>query len=192
MHVSLTSVISPPGFVGSVYATECTIPDGNVDGFAVPSLVAKVANPLKTADLVHEAAMYNELEHIQGWGIPQCFGLFQFRSMEHFDFGPVSILLLERLGNCVPIPNYSKREKSTVPASIRDDLKQIVSEFSKLGIYYQPSKGFEPRHVLSCSTSLSTGGVPTLPWRLIDVDVGIKGREKPGSRDIGHDSKSYP
>ncbi|KAL4245685.1 hypothetical protein ABKN59_009513, partial [Abortiporus biennis] len=110
----------------------------------------------------------------QGWGIPQCFGLFQFRSVEHFDFGPVSILLLERLGDCVHELDYYMGEKPTIPASIRDDLNKILLHISKLGIYYRYSDDIKPNHVLSTNTSISTGGVPPSPWRLIDFAFSKK------------------
>ncbi|KAL4242368.1 hypothetical protein ABKN59_012018, partial [Abortiporus biennis] len=98
-----------------------------------------------------------------------------FRSVEHFDFGPVSILLLERLGNCVPISNRHIRKRRTVPASIRDDLKEILSHISELGIYYRyRSEDIEPKHVLSANTPISSGDAPTLPWRLVDFAFSKK------------------
>ncbi|KAK7691971.1 hypothetical protein QCA50_005376 [Cerrena zonata] len=168
LHVSLTSVISPPGSVSVVYATQCSIPDGNVDGLVLPPLVAKIAKPRKGDDLTQEAAIYEEMESLQGWGIPWCFGFFQFRSVEHFDFGPVSLLLLERCGECIPSPSpYMNARPPPMPTTVRHDLYQILSRVGKLGIYYLFEGGIDPKHVLTAAGA-SSSNVPSLQWRLVD------------------------
>ncbi|KAK7691994.1 hypothetical protein QCA50_005399 [Cerrena zonata] len=174
LHVSLTSVLSPPGSVGAVYATQCSIPDGNVDGLVLPPLVAKIAKPRKANDLIREAAMYEEMESLQGWGIPWCFGFFQFRSVEYFDFGPVSLLLLERCGECIPSPSpYVSATPPPMPPTVRHDLHEILSRVSKLGIYYMYRVGIDPKHVLTTAGASSSNN-PSLQWRLVDFAFAKK------------------
>ncbi|KAK7691995.1 hypothetical protein QCA50_005400 [Cerrena zonata] len=166
LHVRLGPRISEPGRVGAVYETECSIHD-NVHGFSIPPLVVKIAKPMMDEDLVKEAGIYSEMLCLQGSAVARCYGLFQFRSFEHLDFGPVSILLLERLGEHLP---FGK----PIPPSAFGDLTDVSSDLIKLGIEHSD---------IRWSNILSTGSHPRLPspftnrvyqWCFVDFDRARK------------------
>ncbi|KAK7691970.1 hypothetical protein QCA50_005375 [Cerrena zonata] len=178
LHIRLGPRISKPGRVGAVYETECYIHD-NVHGFSIPPLVVKIAKPKMDEDLVKEASIYSEMLCLQGSAVAGCYGLFQFRSFEHFDFGPVSVLLLERLGEHLP---FGKGPNS-IPASAYDDLKDVSSDLIKLGIEHGD---------IRWNNILSTGSHPRLPspftnrvyqWCFVDFD---RARKRTSDQVYGH------
>ena len=76
----------------------------------LPELVVKIAEPGHEENLKKEAAMYDELESLQGVSIPRAYGLFsvdldpkvKIPSLSP-DTRRLSILLLERMGDSLPL-----------------------------------------------------------------------------------------
>lgn len=80
----------------------------------IPNLVIKVANSKHQDSLAKEAAIYDEMESIQGIAVPRCYGFFETElamddgwsfsdvdnrsSTSSSQTGIISVLLLERLG----------------------------------------------------------------------------------------------
>ncbi|KAL4245683.1 hypothetical protein ABKN59_009515 [Abortiporus biennis] len=168
LHARLGTMLSK-GRVGAVFDIECYI-HNNKQGLSIPPLVAKIANPLHAGDLAKEAAMYQEMLCLQGSAIPRCYGFFKFRSLENFDFGPVSVLLLEKLGERLPVG----QGPDSFPPSLVQDLRDITSDFVELGIEHQD---------LRWANILSAGTLPSLPspftkrtygWRFVDFDLAVK------------------
>lgn len=114
-----------------VYAVRVT----NADKIScyVPPLVVKVARLFKGRNVSEEAGMYQDLVSLQGSTIPRCYGYFSIpidhtqmsilpwdgpdctypRGPDTFDphvpphpAAPLSMMLLERLGDPIPTGNY--------------------------------------------------------------------------------------
>ena len=110
-----------------VYAV--TITNTDKLGCSVPPLVMKVAKYSKGRNVSEEAGMYQDLECLQGSVIPRCYGYFFTiidrtqlsilpwdgancrypRVIDRYDpphpAAPLSIMLLERLGDPIPTGN---------------------------------------------------------------------------------------
>lgn len=117
------------GRCGSVYSTSLSrlldLSDKSVDISEpdlpfLPGLVIKVADQARLEDLANEASMYDEMECLQGVAIPLCYGWleadidrrWQIPSTStdntklfgsNFRSNRLSILLLERVGELVPL-----------------------------------------------------------------------------------------
>ncbi|KAL4242369.1 hypothetical protein ABKN59_012019 [Abortiporus biennis] len=168
LHARLGTRLSQ-GRVGAVYDIECYI-HKNDQGFCVPPLVMKIAKPQHAGDLAKEAAMYQEMLCLQGSAIPRCYGFFKFRCLKNFDFGPVCVLLLEKLGERLPLG----QGPDSFPPSLVQDLRDIASDLAELGIEHDD---------IRWNNILSAGTLPSLPspftkrtygWRFIDFDLAVK------------------
>ncbi|KAL4245663.1 hypothetical protein ABKN59_009522 [Abortiporus biennis] len=163
LHARLGTMLSQ-GRVGAVYR-ECYI-HRNDQGFSIPPLVAKIANPLHAGDLAKEAAMYQEMLCLQGSAIPRCYGFFKFRRLGSFDFGPVCVLLLEKLGERLPLG----QGPDSFPPSLVQHLRDVASDLIQLGI----------RHDDICFSNILFPSLPSsftkraYGWRFIDFDLAVK------------------
>ncbi|KAI0792284.1 hypothetical protein C8Q75DRAFT_889855 [Abortiporus biennis] len=152
LHARLGTRLSQ-GRVGAVYDIECYI-HKNDQGFCVPPLVMKIAKPRHAGDLAKEAA------NVPGDAL----------CLENFDFGPVSVLLLEKLRERLPLG----QGPDSFPPSLVQDLRDIASDFAELGIEHGD---------IRWNNILSAGTLPSLPspftkrtygWRFIDFDLAVK------------------
>ncbi|EPQ52941.1 hypothetical protein GLOTRDRAFT_95006 [Gloeophyllum trabeum ATCC 11539] len=166
------------GRVGAVHVVEirsCSIP------VAVPPLVVKVANRDFCDKLSKEAWMYEEMEALQGVAIPRCYGYFLSEIPPHTKvLGwdrvattklPISILLLERLGDHL-------RLGEPIPQTIQDDLWCITKDLGELHIFDN-----DLRYDNVLLAPASPPGLPSLvsPYshrsyelRLVDFDTAYK------------------
>ncbi|KAJ3850792.1 hypothetical protein EV368DRAFT_26430, partial [Lentinula lateritia] len=180
LHIRLGKLISE-GRTGMVFDCECTIPCGNETlGYQIPPIVVKLATQYHSEDMIKEAIMYEGLQCLQGSVIPRCYGFFQFRwccgcllkqllsSTDFFDFGPMSLLLLEKLGGHLtlgkPLPNGAE-----------SDIEGLCSDLAHLRIVHDD---LQYQNILS-TLSHEQGGLPSLPspisgrtygWRLAGFD----------------------
>lgn len=132
LQIRLGNVLSE-GQSSIVFKCECFIPYGNETlEYIIPPMVVKLAKRYKSDDVKKEAIMYEGIKCLQGSSIPRCYGFFQVRwdmmiylhiwiiawlihfssALEFFDFGPMSILLLEELGGLLsldqPVPDSTQ------------------------------------------------------------------------------------
>ncbi|KAJ3913012.1 hypothetical protein F5877DRAFT_1412, partial [Lentinula edodes] len=202
LHIRLGEMISE-GRTGMVFDCECSIPCGNETlGYQIPPIVVKLATQYHSEDMTKEAIMYEGLQCLQGSVIPQCYGFFQFRwycgcllkqflsSTDFFDFGPMSILLLEKLGGHLtlgkPLPNGAECVIDTSSSitlnshqlcfvGVRSELESLCIDLASLHIIHNDLRYAN----ILCVLSQEQGGLPSLPspisgrsyqWRLIDLD----------------------
>lgn len=124
------------GRCGSVFSVTTSPLDAPENSY-VPNLVIKVAQPNERHRLASEAAIYEELESLQGIAVPLCFGWFEMEltdgdtvlqfdknkryqeaiSISELPWKPrattdrkLSILVLERLGAELPF-EFSKSDR---------------------------------------------------------------------------------
>ncbi|KAJ3927975.1 MAG: hypothetical protein NXY57DRAFT_566979 [Lentinula lateritia] len=178
LHIQLGKMISE-GRTGMVFDCECSIPCGNETlEYQIPPIVVKLATQYHSEDMTKEAIMYEGLQCLQGSVIPRCYGFFQFRSTDLFDFGPMSILLLEKLGGHLtlgkPLPNGAESE-----------LETLCIDLASLHIIHNDLRYAN----ILCVLSQEQGGLPSLPspisgrsyrWRLIDLDRAYRTAEDLG------------
>ncbi|KAH7875526.1 uncharacterized protein C8R40DRAFT_1104453 [Lentinula edodes] len=164
LHISLGKLISE-GRTGMIYECECAIPHGNEMGYKIPPMVIKIAKQFRTKDITKEAAAYECMTCIQGSVVPRCYGFFQARMFDYFDFGPVSLLVLEKLGDLFELGE-------PLPNGAMTDMKDACSDLTNLRIIHGDLRWANMLSVLE-------GGLPSLPspftgktygWRLIDFD----------------------
>ncbi|KAF9072119.1 hypothetical protein BDP27DRAFT_1361358 [Rhodocollybia butyracea] len=167
LHISLGKILSE-GRAGIIFDCECSIPYGNDSNYRIPPLVVKLARALHSPDLTKEATAYETMLCLQGSAIPRCYGFFQARLLDYFDFGPMSILLLEKVGGRLVLGE-------PLPDGAESDLFDICCDFAHLRIYHDDLRWANMLSVLSPNQ----GGLPSLPspfsgktyaWRLIDFD----------------------
>ncbi|KAJ3872490.1 hypothetical protein F5051DRAFT_480287 [Lentinula edodes] len=172
LHIRLGEMISH-GRTGMIFNCECSVPYGNETlGYQIPPIVVKLAKQYHSEDLTNEAIMYEGLQCLQGSAIPRCYGFFKFRSVELFDFGPMSLLLLEKLGGLITLGK-------PLPDGARSDLKTLCSDLAALHIIHNDVRYNNILSVLS----KEEGGLPSLPspisgkkyqWRLVDLDCAYR------------------
>ncbi|KAH7875520.1 hypothetical protein F5879DRAFT_247616 [Lentinula edodes] len=164
LHVSLGKLVSE-GRTGMIFECECAIPHGNVMGFKIPPVVIKIARQSRTKDISREATAYECMTRIQGCVVPRCYGFFQVRMFEHFDFGPVSVLILEKLGDLFKLGE-------PLPDGAKSDMKDACSDLAHVRILHGDLRWANMLSVLP-------GGLPSLAspftgktygWRLVDFD----------------------
>ncbi|KAI0717911.1 hypothetical protein C8T65DRAFT_640357 [Cerioporus squamosus] len=167
----------------------------------VPPLVMKVARLFKGRNVSQEAGMYKDLECLQGSIIPRCYGYFSAivdhtqmsilpwdgpncvypRTFDPFvpphPSAPLSILLLERLGDPIPTGNRVKSE------TIQRDLFDIHDELARFGVTHN-----DWRLGNFLSAPPSPPGLPGLPSpnhdhlysvRLFDFELAIRTNASP-------------
>ncbi|KAJ3899901.1 hypothetical protein F5879DRAFT_975038 [Lentinula edodes] len=164
LQIRLGNVLSE-GQSSIVFKCECFIPYGNETlEYIIPPMVVKLAKRYKSDDVKKEAIMYEGIKCLQGSSIPRCYGFFQVRALEFFDFGPMSILLLEELGGLLTLDQ-------PVPDSAKSDIEGLCSDLAHLRIVHD-DMGYQ--NILS-TLSHEQGGLPSLPspisgrtygWRL--------------------------
>lgn len=117
------------GRSGAVYQVSVCIDKSSpeVSSLFIPPLVAKISQRYRNEDLEHEMYNYEELESLQGVVVPRCYGLFEGKVPRTHTIlppekvrdakdeasnnrptprglnGVVCVLLLERLGDRLPI-----------------------------------------------------------------------------------------
>ncbi|KAH7875521.1 hypothetical protein F5879DRAFT_991058 [Lentinula edodes] len=164
LHVSLGKLVSE-GRTGMIYECECTIPHGNEVGYKIPPVVIKIARQFRTKDISREATVYDCLTSIQGSVVPRCYGFFQARLIDYFDFGPVSLLILEQLGDLFKLGE-------PLPDGAKSDMEDACSDLAQLRILHCDLRWANMLSVLP-------GGLPSLAspftgkiygWRLVDFD----------------------
>ncbi|EPQ50832.1 hypothetical protein GLOTRDRAFT_133575 [Gloeophyllum trabeum ATCC 11539] len=123
------------GRIGCVYAVSvsyCSVPA------KVPPLVVKVTSRDRCDELAKEAWVYEELDEcLQGVSIPRCYGRFLAELPPRVDVLswkrrgttklPISIVLLERLGDKLPLGE-------PIPQKIKDDLWGAVRDIAQMGV----------------------------------------------------------
>ncbi|KAJ3851909.1 hypothetical protein EV368DRAFT_42127, partial [Lentinula lateritia] len=133
---------------------------------------------------LREATAYECMTSIQGSAVPRCYGFFQVRCIyfvclcaqhvmlalflsmfEHFDFGPVSVLILEKLGDLFKLGE-------PLPDGAKSDMKDACSDLAHIHILHGDLHWANMLSVLP-------GGLPSLAspftgrtygWRLVDFD----------------------
>ncbi|KAJ3911541.1 hypothetical protein F5877DRAFT_55228, partial [Lentinula edodes] len=191
LHVSLGKLLSE-GRTGMIFECECTIPHGNKMGYKIPPVVIKIARQFHTKDISREATAYESMTCLQGSAIPRCYGFFQARLVfsfeshisvntdilccnrlfDYFDFGPMSILIIEKLGGLLelgePLPNGAE-----------SDLTDACSDLAHLRIHHGDLRW---ENILSVLVP-NEGGLPGVPspftgkvygWRLVDFDLATR------------------
>ncbi|TFK29451.1 hypothetical protein FA15DRAFT_752583 [Coprinopsis marcescibilis] len=125
----------------------------------LPELVVKFAHPDRADALAHEAAMYEEMEILQGVSIPRCYGLFTDST--------VSVLLLERMGGLLPLGD-------TLPEE--GDLWDVFRDLARLGI--EQTDSIRYANILQAPTGFPSAVCPfhktTHSYRIIDFDNARK------------------
>ncbi|KAJ3911343.1 hypothetical protein F5877DRAFT_23870, partial [Lentinula edodes] len=184
LHIRLGKMIST-GRTGMLFDCECSVPSGNETlGYQIPPIVVKLARQYHTEDLTKEAIMYEGLQCLQGSAIPRCYGFFQFRwycgclltqllsSTDFFDFGPMSLLLLEKLGKHLTLGE-------PLPDGAESELETLCSDLASLHIIHNDLRYAN----ILCVLSQEQGGIPSLPspisgksyqWRLVDLDCAYR------------------
>ncbi|KAJ3900185.1 hypothetical protein F5879DRAFT_973756 [Lentinula edodes] len=168
LQIRLGNVLSE-GKTSTVFDCECFIPVGNETlGYNIPPMVVKLAKQYRSENLTKEAIMYEGMKCLQGSSIPRCYGFFQVRSLEFFDFGPMSLLLLEKLGGLLPLDK-------PIPDCTKSDIEGLCSDLAHLRIVHDD---LQYQNILS-TLSHEQGGLPSLPspisgrtygWRLAGFD----------------------
>ncbi|KAJ3848881.1 hypothetical protein EV368DRAFT_67889 [Lentinula lateritia] len=168
LHVSLGKLLSE-GRTGMIFECECTIPHGNEKGYKIPPVVIKLARQFHTKDISREATAYESITCLQGSAVPRCYGFFQARLFDYFDFGPMSLLVIEKLGGLLELGK-------PLPNGVESDLNDVGSDLAKLHILHSDLRW---ENILSVLPP-SEGGLPSLPspftgkiygWRLVDFDL---------------------
>lgn len=123
-----------------------------------------------------------------------CLITYLCSSVELFDFGPMSLLLLEKLGGLItlgkPLPDGARCVTNTAFCyalfsyhicfvGVRSDLKTLCSDLAALHIIHNDVRYNNILSVLS----KEEGGLPSLPspisgkkyqWRLVDLDCAYR------------------
>lgn len=116
----------------AVSVSHCSVPA------KVPPLVGKVTSRDRCDELAKEAWVYEELDEcLQGVSIPRCYGRFLAELAPRVDVLswkrrgttklPISIVLLERLGDKLPLGE-------PIPQKIKDDLWGAVRDIAQMGV----------------------------------------------------------
>ncbi|KII84865.1 hypothetical protein PLICRDRAFT_179195 [Plicaturopsis crispa FD-325 SS-3] len=159
--------------------------------------------------MAREAWFYEEMECLQGVAIARCYGFFQTELSDSVHIGlwdndegdednegvteaakvgadnprVLSILLLERLGDRMPFGEPT-------PAGAREDMTDIYSDMSELGIYHSDIRWQNYLHAPA-----SPPGLPGLPspykhrtyaWRVIDFDNSEKNNFQPLQNNLDY------
>lgn len=146
-----------------------------------PDLALKVASGERVKGLQNEAAIYDEMESLQGISVPRCYGLFTA------ELGPniaipsdktsptsdhprqISILLLERVGEALPLGNNLPEE---------GDLWDVFRDLARLGIEQTDIRYSDILQAPRSGTSFPGGICPfhktVHHYRVIDFDSARK------------------